>query len=68
MYIIRCLFVALLVALASAKYQDEKQDYYGCTCIIPGPMLGVKARDGECPPEYTFCGYDSEGNACCIKY
>ena len=57
MYIIRCLFVALLVALASAQYSDEKKEAKAsCTCL--NRVTGV-AWFGGCHSGYAYCGPSS---------
>ena len=54
MYIIRCLFVALLVALASAQYSDEKKEAKAY-CVCGGGATGV-AWFGGCHSGYAYCG------------
>ena len=67
MYIIRCLFVALLVAMASARnhQQDEKASPM-CHCqYFPGVEFGFLGTGTVCPKYAMICGMT--GNVpCCF--
>ena len=67
MYIFRCLFVALLVALASAQYRDEKKEAsVSCTCANPSGAYGV-AWFGGCHSGYAYCGGWAPPMCVCCK-
>ena len=72
MYIIRCLFVALLVAMASARnpmasaeQKDVKAtgDFCYCEFMFQG-RYGFEGKGSVCPPYAEFCGFMG-ANACC---
>ena len=65
MYIIRCLFVALLVALASAQYSDEKKEAKPyCSCW--NGATGIAWFGGRCYSGYAYCGpSDKPFTVCC---
>ena len=68
MYIIRCLFVAILVALASAKYEDvaKKEARAYCICDNPPGATGV-AWFGGCHSGYAYCGGPAPIGCVCCK-
>ena len=67
MYIIRCLFVALLVALASGQYRDEKKEARAyCICNNPSGATGV-AWFGGCHSGYAYCGGPAPPMCVCCK-
>ena len=66
MYIIRCLFVALLVAMASARNhkQNEKRDMCHCNYLTPAGQFGFLGTGKNCPPYAEECGLMGN-NICC---
>ena len=68
MYIIRCLFVALLVALASAQNDDlaKKEARAYCICDNPPGATGV-AWFGGCHSGYAYCGGSAPPLCVCCK-
>ena len=63
MYIIRCLFVALLVALASTNQPEMKRE---ASCICDNGDTGV-ALLGGCPRGAGYCGHNSPPMTLCCK-
>ena len=65
MYIIRCLFVALLVALASANQPEIKREA-NAYCICNSGDTGV-AWFGGCHSGYAYCGNNGPPFTVCCK-
>ena len=69
MYIIRCLFVALLVALASAQPKDEfarREVKDGTQCVCDDGRIGI-AWFAACPSGWAYCGKNGPPfTVCCL--
>lgn len=69
MYIIRCLFLALVIAMVTAQYTKDtmKKRETKAMCICEDGEEG-KEYLGDCPPHGTYdlyCGQARPGFVCC---